>query len=77
MINRKFPAIALVLIALQVAVSGQSASELIATHTRKAAEAIEAYLKKNPEAKDSTEAIDFLIESYSRLGMGERKAQLL
>lgn len=77
MINRKFPAIALVLIALQVAVSGQSASELIETHTRKAAEAIEAYLEKNPEAKDSTEAIDFLIEAYSRLGMGERKAQLL
>jgi thiol-disulfide isomerase/thioredoxin len=77
MINLKIPVTALALLALQFPVFGQSAAKLIEKHTRNAADAIEAYLQENPEAKDAEEAIDFLIESYSRLGMTERKAELL
>ncbi|MCP4848665.1 MAG: TlpA family protein disulfide reductase [Verrucomicrobiaceae bacterium] len=77
MIDRKIPATIIALMALQIPVFAQTATELIETHTKIAADAIEAYLQKNPKAKDATEAVDFLIESYSRLGMTERQAELL
>jgi len=77
MIDQKIPAIAVALIALQIPAFAQTAAELIEKHTRNAADAIEAYLQKNPKAEDSAEAVDFLIESYSRLGMTERQAELL
>ncbi|MFP6872124.1 MAG: TlpA disulfide reductase family protein [Verrucomicrobiales bacterium] len=75
--NRKLSATAFALLALQIPTFAQTAAKLIEEHTKKAADAIEAYLQKNPEAKDSAEAADFLIESYSRLGMTERQAELL
>lgn len=75
--NRKLSATAFVLLALQIPAFAQTATELIDKHIRQAADAIEAYMEKNPEAKDSAEAVDFLIESYSRLGMSERQAELL
>ena len=77
MIDRKIPAIVVALMALQMPAFAQTAAELIEKHTRNAADAIEAYLQKNPKAEDSAEAVDFLIESYSRLGMTERQAELL
>jgi len=77
MIDQKIPAIAVALMALQISAFAQTATELIEKHTRNAADAIEAYLQKNPKAEDSAEAVDFLIESYSRLGMTERQAELL
>ena len=77
MIDRKIPATVVALIALQLPAFAQTAAELIEKHTKTAADAIEAYLQENAEAKDSTEAVDFLIESYSRLGMTERQAELL
>ena len=75
--NRKLSATAFVLLALQIPTFAQTAAELIDKHIRQAADAIETYMEKNPEAKDSAEAVDFLIESYSRLGMSERQAELL
>ena len=77
MIDQKIPAIVVALMALHMPAFAQTAAELIEKHTRNAADAIEAYLQKNPKAEDSAEAVDFLIESYSRLGMTERQAELL
>ena len=60
-----------------MSILAESASELIEKHTKQAAESIEAYLQKNPNATDANEATDFLIESYARLKMTERQAELL
>ena len=56
---------------------GEGAQDLINDHTKKATEALEAYLLATPEAEDKGIAVDFLIESYARLGMEERQAELL
>ncbi|MEC8691088.1 MAG: TlpA disulfide reductase family protein [Verrucomicrobiota bacterium] len=69
--------IALMMIALPVNLVAQTANEIIEKHTKDAAAALEEYLQKNPKASDSNDAINFLIESYSRLGMTERQAELL
>ena len=65
------------MIALPVNLVAQTANEIIEKHTKDAAAALEEYLQKNPKASDSNDAINFLIESYSRLGMTERQAELL
>jgi thiol-disulfide isomerase/thioredoxin len=75
--HRSLLAAASAILALQMPAFAQTAAELIEAHTKNAADAIEAYLQDNPNAKDSREAVDFLIESYSRLGMTERQAELL
>lgn len=69
--------IALMMIALPANLLAQTANEIIEKHTKDTAAALEEYLQKNPKASDSNDAIDFLIESYSRLGMTERQAELL
>ena len=66
--------ITLMMIALPANLLAQTANEIIEKHTKDAAAALEEYLQKNPKASDSNDAIDFLIESYSRLGMTERQA---
>ena len=69
--------IALMMIALPANLLAQTANEIIEKHTKDTAAALEEYLQKNPKASDSNDAINFLIESYSRLGMTERQAELL
>ena len=54
-----------------------TANEIIEKFTKQSAEALEAYLQKNPTASDKSEAIDFLIQSYARLNMTERQTELL
>ncbi len=57
--------------------AAQGAAALIEKHTKAAAEELEGYLEKSPDAADADEAVDYLIEAYTRLDMGERKAELL
>ena len=77
MINKTIVASAAFLFSIPMSVLAETASELIEKHTKQAAESIEAYLQKNPNAADANEATDFLIESYARLKMTERQAELL
>ncbi|NRB44330.1 MAG: TlpA family protein disulfide reductase, partial [Verrucomicrobiales bacterium] len=77
MINKTIVASAAFIISMPMSILAESASELIEKHTKQAAESIEAYLQKNPNATDANEATDFLIESYARLKMTERQAELL
>ena len=77
MTNKTIVASAAFIISMPMSILAESASELIEKHTKQAAESIEAYLQKNPNATDANEATDFLIESYARLKMTERQAELL
>ena len=70
-------ATAAILFAATGATLAQNASAIIEEHTKHAAEALEAYLQKSPDAADAAEATEFLIESYARLGMTERQTELL
>ena len=69
--------ITLLMAAFPVSLIAQSANEIIKNHTKDAAAALEEYLQKNPKASDKEEAINYLIESYARLEMTERQAELL
>lgn len=75
--NKTIIASAVFILSMPMSILAESASELIEKHTKQAAESIEAYLQKNPNAADANEATDFLIESYARLKMTERQAELL
>jgi thiol-disulfide isomerase/thioredoxin len=77
MSDRKLSTTLLIFIALQLPIFAQTAREIIEKHTKIAANEIEAYMQLNPKAEDSSEAVDFLLESYARLGMTERQTQLL
>ncbi len=77
MSDRKLSTALLIFIALQLPASAQTAREIIEKHTKIAANEIEAYMQLNPKAEDSSDAVDFLLESYARLGMTERQTQLL
>ena len=77
MSDRKLSTALLIFIALQLPASAQNAREIIEKYTKIAANEIEAYMQQNPKAEDSADAVDFLLESYARLGMTERQTQLL
>ena len=70
-------ALAIAILAIQSELFAETANQIIKKVTKQSAEAVEAYLQENPKAADKSEAVDFLIESYARLEMNERQADLL
>ena len=52
MINKTIVASAAFLFSIPMSVLAETASELIEKHTKQAAESIEAYLQKNPNAAE-------------------------
>lgn len=62
---------------LSGAALAQNATALIEKHTKEATEALEKYIDSNPEAKDKSEAVNFLVDAYGRIGATERRAELL
>lgn len=68
---------AALLLAAPATLLAQSADAIIKRHTKTLAEDLETYLKQNPDADDTGEAIAFLIGSYERLEMTERQGELL
>ena len=53
------------------------AGDIAAKHAAVSAVELEAYLKANPDAEDSAEAIDHLLGAYALTGNSKRSAELL
>ncbi len=56
---------------------GESVDEIVNKFEGQKAEALEAYLKENPDAPDNGAALDFLVQAYDQLGQVEKVPLLL
>jgi thiol-disulfide isomerase/thioredoxin len=75
----KIPSFAVVAAALLPATFalGETVSDIVNKFEGQKAEALEAYLKANPDAEDNGAALDFLVEAYDQLGESAKVPVLL
>jgi len=64
-------------LALAAALHAGPANDIAAKHAAASAKELEAYVAKNPDAKDRSEAIDHLLGAYELTGNDKRIAELM
>lgn len=64
-------------LALAATLSAGPAEDIAAKHAAASAKELEAYIAKNPDAEDKSEAIEHLLGAYSLTGNDKRVAELM